>query len=74
MAAIEELFSTISGWLRAFVELLFGLALVLLVVDVLFGIEQIDIIGAVADFVESFTSQGVIGLIVFIIILAVFKK
>ncbi len=74
MAAIEELFSTIGGWLRAFVELLFGLALVLLVVDVLFGIEQIDIIGAVADFVESFTSQGVIGLIVFIIVLAVFKK
>ncbi len=73
MAAIEELFSTIGGWLRAFVELLFGLALVLLVVYVLFGV-GIDVIAQVSGFVESFTSQGVIGLIVFIIILAIFKK
>lgn len=73
MAAIEELFNTIGGWLRAFVELLFGLALVLLVIWVLFGV-GIDVISNVAGFVESFTSQGVIGLIVFIIILAIFKK
>ncbi len=73
MAAIEELFNTIGGWLRAFVELLFGLALVLLVIWVLFGV-GIDVIGNVADFVDSFTSRGVIGLIVFIIVLAIFKK
>ncbi len=73
MAAIEELFNTIGGWLRAFVELLFGLALVLLVIWVLFGV-GIDVIGNVADFVDSFTSRGVIGLIVIIIILAIFKK
>lgn len=73
MAALEEIFGMIGGWLRSFVELLFGLALVLLVVYVLFGV-GVDVIAAVSDFVESFTSRGVIGLIAFLIILAIFKK
>ncbi len=73
MAAIDDLFSSIGGWLRAAVELGFSIALVLLVVNVLFGAGP-DIVGSLADFVESFTDRGVVGLIVFLFILSIYKS
>ena len=73
MASVQSWFDEIGSWLKGFVELLFGLAIVLLVVDVIFG-TGFGIIGKVSDFVESFTSQGVIGLIVFLIVLAIYKR
>ena len=73
MASVQSWFDDIGGWLRGFVELLFGLAIVIIVVDVIFG-TGFDIIGNVATFVGSFTGQGVTGLIVFLILLAIYKR
>ena len=73
MAAIDDLFTSIGGWLRAAIELGFSIALILLVVNVLFGVGP-DIVASLADFVESFTSRGVVGLIVFLFILSIYKS
>lgn len=74
MASLQDRFDDIGGLLRGLVELLFTFAIVLLVVDVIFDVELIDIVGNVAKFVESFTEQGVIGLIVLLIILAIYQR
>ncbi len=73
MASVQSWFDEIGGILKGFVELLFGLAIVIIVVDVIFG-TGFDIIGNVATFVGSFTGQGVTGLIVFLIILAIYRR
>ncbi len=73
MASLQDWFDDIGGWLRGFVELLFTLGIVLLVVDVIFA-TGFDIVGKVAGFVESFTGQGVTGLIVFLLILAIYRR
>ena len=73
MTSINEFFDMIVGWLKAIVELLLALAVVFLVIDLLFG-PQIGIIDNVANFVTAFTDRGVIGLIMIIIFLAIYKK
>ena len=72
MASLQDWFDDIGGWLRAFVDLLFSLAVALLVVYVLFG-QGVDVIGAVTAFVGSFTAD-VTGLIVLLIILAIYRR
>ena len=67
---MESLFSTVNGWLKAIVSLGLGLALVFLVVDVLFP-NQTDIVANVADLVSSFTSRGIVGLVILIALVAV---
>ena len=73
MATVQSWFDEIGGILKGFVELLFGLAIVIIVVNVIFG-TGLDIIGNVSDFVGNFTGEGVTGLIVFLIILAIYKR
>lgn len=73
MASVQSWFDEIGGILKGFVELLFSLAIVIIVVNVIFG-TGLDIIGNVSDFVGNFTGEGVTGLIVFLVILAIYKR
>ena len=67
---MDSLFRTVNDWLKAIVSLGLGLALVFLVVDVLFP-NQTDIVANVADLISSFTSRGIVGLIILIALVAV---
>jgi|TARA_B110000116_G_C16405509_1_gene389428 hypothetical protein len=67
---MDSLFRTVNDWLKAIVSLGLGLALVFLVVDVLFP-NQTDIVANVADLVNSFTSRGIVGLVILIALVAV---
>ena len=73
MAGISDVFSTVTGWVKDVVN--FGLALVLvfLVIEILFGTGTTDIVQNLATFVDSFVAEGVIGLIIFIIVLAIYS-
>ncbi|MFQ6675953.1 MAG: hypothetical protein ACE5LH_06365 [Fidelibacterota bacterium] len=73
MATLHDTFETITGWLKDVVN--FGLALVLvfLVVDLLFG-ETTGIVGNLADFVASFVDEGVVGWIILIAIVAIYRS
>jgi hypothetical protein len=67
---MDSLFRTVNGWLKAIVSLGLGLAVVFLVVDVLFP-GTTDIVANVADLVNSFTSRGIVGLVILIALVAV---
>jgi|TARA_B100000315_G_C14539125_1_gene569986 hypothetical protein len=73
MATLKDTFSTITGWAKDIVSLGFALALVFLVVDILFP-ETTGIVGNVSDLVHSFTDEGLVGLITFIIFLTVYRS
>ena len=66
----DSALSTLTGWLKGLVSLGLALAVVFLVVDVLFP-ETTNIVGNVADLVNSFTSEGLTGLIILIALVAV---
>ena len=68
--SIDSALSTVTGLLKGIVSLGLGLALVFLVVDVLFP-NQTDIVGNVANLVESFTSRGIVGLVILIALVAI---
>ena len=67
---MDSLFRTVNGWLKAIVSLGLGLVVVFLVVDVLFP-GTTNIVANLADFVNGFTSRGLVGLVAFIIVVAV---
>jgi len=73
MAALNDLFDTVVGWLKALVELGFALALVFLVVDVLFA-QPIGIVDNVAELINTFVDNGVVGLIALLFFLAIYKS
>ena len=73
MASLKDTFSTIVGWLKEIVNLGLALALVFLVVDLLFG-ETTGIVGNFSDLIASFVDEGVIGLIIFVILLAIYRS
>ncbi len=73
MAALNDLFDTVVGWLKALVELGFALALVFLVVDVLFA-QPIGIVDNVAELINAFVDNGVVGLIALLFFLAIYKS
>ena len=52
MASVNDLFDTVVDWLKALVELGFGLVLVFLVVDVLFA-QPIGIVDNVAALITE---------------------
>ena len=66
MATLKDTFSTITSWAGDIVNLGLALALVFLIVDILFP-------GNVADLVSEFTSEGLVGLITFIVFLSIYK-
>ena len=69
---MNDLFSNVIGWTKSIVELGFSLTLVFLVVDVLFG-GLTGIVDNVAGLIDSFVSNGVVGLIALLFFLAVYK-
>lgn len=73
MATIQQTFATITDWAKEIVNLLLALAVIFLAVDLLFG-ETTGIVGNVADLVASFVDEGVVGLIAFVIFLAIYKS
>ena len=73
MATLKETFGNITSWLVDIVEIGLSLALVFLVVDLLFG-PQINIVANLSDLIRSFTSEGVVGLIAFIIFLGIYRR
>ncbi len=73
MAAVNDLFDTVIDWLKALVNLGFGLVLVFLVVDVLFA-QPIGIVDNVATLINSFVDNGVVGLIALLFFLAIYKS
>ena len=73
MAAVNDLFDTVIDWLKALVNLGFGLVLVFLVVDVLFA-QPIGIVDNVASLINSFVDNGVVGLIALLFFLAIYKS
>lgn len=73
MAAVNDLFDTVIDWLKALVNLGFGLVLVFLVVDVLFA-QPIGIVDNVAALINTFVDNGVVGLIALLFFLAIYKS
>lgn len=73
MAALKETFSTITGWLKDIVNFGLALALVFLVVDVLFG-QTTGIVANLSDLIASFVDEGVVGLIAFIVFVAIYRS
>lgn len=69
---MNDLFSNVIGWTKSIVELGFSLTLVFLVVDVLFG-GLTGIVDNVAGLIDSFVSNGVVGLIALLFFLAIYK-
>ena len=72
MASVNELFDTVGDWLKALVNLGFALALVFLIIDVLFG-QPIGIVDNVAELINTFVDNGVVGLIALLFFLAIYK-
>lgn len=73
MATLKETFGSISAWIIDIVEIGLSLALVFLVIDLLFG-PKTWIVTNLSDLINSFVSQGVVGLIALIIFLAIYKR
>ena len=73
MATLRETFQTISSWLIDIVEIGLSLAVVFLVIDLLFG-QTMMIVPHVVSLVNSFVGNGVVGLIAFIVFLAIYKR
>ncbi len=70
---MNDLFNNVIGWTKSIVEFGFSLALVFLVIDVLFG-DKTHIVDNVAGLIDSFVSNGVVGLIALLFFLAIYKK
>jgi hypothetical protein len=73
MATVKSVLSDVKGWASAIVELLLALALIFLVIDILFG-PTLNIVDNLVAVINSFVSQGVIGLIALLIFLAIYNK
>ena len=73
MANVNELFDTVGDSLKALVNPGFTLALVILIIDVLFG-QPIGIVDNVAELIITFADNGVAGLIALLLFMMVYKK
>ena len=73
MATLNEVFGSITGWLRDIIEIGLSLALVFLVVDLLFG-SKTQIVMHLSELINSFVGQGVVGLIALIVFLAIYER
>ena len=73
MANVNELFDTVGDWLKALVNPGITLALGILIIDVLFG-QPIGIVDNVAELINTFADNGVVGLIALLLFMMVYKK
>jgi hypothetical protein len=70
---MNDLFNNVIGYTKAATELLLSLVVVALMVDVLFE-APIGIVDNVAALIDSFVSNGVVGLIALLFFLAIYKN
>jgi len=73
MATVKSIFANVKGWAQDLVEIGLVLALIFLVIDILFG-PTINIVDNLVSVINSFVSQGVVGLIALLILLAIYNK
>lgn len=73
MATIKETFQVINEWIRDIVEIGLSLALIFLIIDLLFG-EKIGIVQNVTELINSFVTQGIVGLIALILFIAIYRR
>jgi len=73
MTTVKETFEAINGWIRDIIEIGLSLALIFLIVDLLFG-QKIGIVQNVTMLINSFVSQGIIGLIALIVFIAIYRR
>ena len=73
MATVKSIFANVKGWAQDLVEIGLVLALIFLVIDILFG-TPINIVGNLVDVINIFVSNGVVGLIALLVLLAIYNK
>ena len=72
MAAFDDIFKTIQGWLKTAIELGVSLILVFLVIDILFSSDLV--IGNINTIVANLAEDGVAGLIALLLLLLLYKR
>ena len=72
MAAFDDIFKTIQGWLKTAIELGGSLILVFLVLDILFSSNLV--IGNINTIVANLAADGVAGLIALLLLLLLYKR
>ena len=72
MAAFDDIFKTIQGWLKTAIELGGSLILVFLVLDILFSSNLV--IGNINTIVANLAEDGVAGLIALLLLLLLYKR
>ena len=70
---MNDILKNAIGWMKSLVEFGFGLALVFLVVDVLFG-QPIGIVDNVAALINSFVGNGIVGLIALLFFMSIYNN
>lgn len=73
MKMIEDAIGSVSSILRSTIALGMVLAVAFLMVDILFG-SQTNIVGNVTSVIQSFTTQGIVGLIALIVFISMFNR
>lgn len=73
MATLKSVLSSVTGVAKDLVELGLVLALIFLIVDILFG-TPIDIVSNLVNVINIFVSNGVVGLIALLVLLAIYNK
>lgn len=73
MATVKSIFQNIKGWAMDLVEIGLALVLVFLIVDILFG-PTIGVVDNLVAVINSFVSQGIVGLIALLVLLAIYNK
>jgi len=73
MKMIEDAIGSVSSILRSTITLGMVLAVAFLMVDILFG-SQTNIVANVTGVIQSFTTQGIVGLIALIVFISMFNR
>jgi hypothetical protein len=73
MKMVEDAIGSVSSILRATISLGMILAVTFLMVDILFG-SQTNIVGNVVGVIQSFATQGIVGLIALIVFISMFNR
>ena len=77
MAGVKKTIDDVSGWLKSIIELGLSIIMVLVMIDILFGISDDGttwIIGNINDLVASFADKGVVGLIALFLFMLIYRK
>jgi len=73
MAGIKDVIDSISGWLKALIDLGLAVILVFVLIDILFP-GTTGIIENIGTIVGTLADKGVVGLIALLLFMLVYKK